>query len=197
MKYAITGGIGSGKSYVCRMLKDYGIEVYDCDAAAKRLMRTDRALQQRLSDAVGAEVFPDGQLNKAVLAKFLLASEENNRIVNNIVHPAVADDFASSGMSWLESAILFEADFQKYVDRVVCVSAPLEVRTQRIMKRDGISREQAAEWIDRQMPQEEKEHRSHYVIENDGVTSLEKQIEKMLADIQAAEAHAAEVSGRE
>lgn len=197
MKYAITGGIGSGKSYVCRMLKDYGIEVYDCDAAAKRLMRTDRTLQQRLSDAVGAEVFPDGQLNKAVLAKFLLASEENNRIVNSIVHPAVADDFASSGMSWLESAILFEADFQKYVDRVVCVSAPLEVRTQRIMKRDGISREQAAEWIDRQMPQEEKERRSHYVIENDGVTSLEKQIEKMLADIQSAEAHAAEVSGRE
>lgn len=197
MKYAITGGIGSGKSYVCRMLKDYGIEVYDCDAAAKRLMRTDRTLQQRLSDAVGAEVFPDGQLNKAVLAKFLLASEENNRIINNIVHPAVADDFASSGMSWLESAILFEADFQKYVDRVVCVSAPLEVRTQRIMKRDGISREQATEWIDRQMPQEEKERRSHYVIENDGVTSLEKQIEKMLADIQATEAHAAEVSGRE
>lgn len=183
MKYAITGGIGSGKSYVCSKLKDYGIEVYDCDAAAKRLMRTDKSLQKRLSDAVGTEVFPAGQLDKAVLAKFLLSSEANNRIVNSIVHPAVAEDFNYSGMHWLESAILFEADFQKNVDRVLCVSAPLEVRIQRIMKRDGISREQAIEWIDRQMPQEEKERRSHYVIVNDGVMSIEEQIEKLLADI--------------
>lgn len=183
MKYAITGGIGSGKSYVCSKLKDYGIEVYDCDAAAKRLMRTDKALQKRLSDAVGTEVFPAGQLDKAVLAKFLLSSEANNRIVNSIVHPAVAEDFNHSGMHWLESAILFEADFQKNVDRVLCVSAPLEVRIQRIMKRDGISREQAIEWINRQMPQEEKERRSHYVIVNDGVMPIEEQIEKLLADI--------------
>lgn len=180
MKYAITGGIGSGKSYVCRILQDYGIEVYDCDAGAKRLMRSDRTLQRRLSEAVGTEVFPDGILDKAVLAKFLLSSEENNRIVNSIVHPAVADDFACSGMSWLESAILFEADFQKYVDRVVCVSAPLEVRIQRIMHRDGISHEQAVEWIARQMPQEEKERRSDYVIVNDGVQPLDEQIERIL-----------------
>lgn len=180
MKYAITGGIGSGKSYVCRILQDYGIEVYDCDAGAKRLMRSDRTLQRRLSEAVGTEVFPDGILDKAVLAKFLLSSEENNRIVNGIVHPAVADDFACSGMSWLESAILFEADFQKYVDRVVCVSAPLEVRIQRIMHRDGISHEQAVEWIARQMPQEEKERRSDYVIVNDGVQPLDEQIERIL-----------------
>ena len=96
MKYAITGGIGSGKSYVCSKLKDYGIEVYDCDAAAKRLMRTDKSLQNRLSDAVGTEVFPAGQLDKVVLAKFLLSSEANNRIVNSIVHPAVAVDFNHS-----------------------------------------------------------------------------------------------------
>ena len=86
-------------------------------------------------------------------------------------------------MHWLESAILFEADFQKNVDRVLCVSAPLEVRIQRIMKRDGISREKAIEWIDRQMPQEEKERRSHYVIVNDGVMPIEEQIEKLLADM--------------
>ena len=98
MKYAITGGIGSGKSYVCSKLKDYGIEVYDCDAAAKRLMRTDKALQKRLSDAVGTEVFPAGQLDKAVLAKFLLSSEANNRIVNSIVHPAVAETGVCASM---------------------------------------------------------------------------------------------------
>lgn len=180
MKYAITGGIGSGKSYVCQRLRQYGIEVYDCDAAAKRLMRTDRGLQKRLSDAVGCDVFPDGMLNKALLAEFLLASEENNRIVNAIVHPAVADDFLKSGMQWMECAILFEAEFQKYVDRVVCVSAPEEIRIQRIMKRDGIGREKALEWINRQMSQEEKEQRSDYVIMNDGNASIDKQIESIL-----------------
>lgn len=180
MTYAITGGIGSGKSYVCQLLKQYGIDVYDCDAGAKRLMRSDAVLQCRLSEAVGREVFPGGILDKAVLAEFLLASEENNRIVNGIVHPAVADDFLNSGMQWMESAILFEADFQKYVDRVVCVSAPLEVRLQRVMRRDGISREKALEWIERQMPQEEKECRSDYVIVNDGVTPLEPQINEII-----------------
>lgn len=180
MKYAITGGIGSGKSYVCQLLHERGVDVYDCDAAAKRLMRTDRDLQCRLSEAVGRDVFPGGILDKPVLAEFLLASEDNNRIVNGIVHPAVADDFLKSGMQWMECAILFEADFQKYVDRVVCVSAPLEVRVQRVMQRDGINHDKAMEWIDRQMSQEEKERRSDYVIMNDGITPLQPQIDKII-----------------
>lgn len=182
MKYALTGGIGSGKSYVCKVLWDvYGIDVYDCDAGAKGVMRNDRGLQQRLSEAVGQEVFPDGVLDKAVLSRFLLGSEENNRIINSIVHPAVADDFLSSGHDWMESAILFESGFDKYVDKVICVSAPLETRISRVMKRDGISRNQALEWINRQMPQEEKEHRSDYIIVNDGVTSVVDEIKKIIS----------------
>lgn len=180
MKYALTGGIGSGKSYVCRKLRDYGVEVFDCDASAKRLMRSSRPLQQRLSEAVGQDVFPDGQLDKAVLAQFLLASEANNRIINSIVHPAVAEEFRCSGMQWMESAILFEAGFQHHVDKVVCVSAPLEVRIERVMQRDGISREKALEWIDRQMPQEEKERLSDYVIVNDGIADLDSQVEALV-----------------
>lgn len=180
IRYAITGGIGSGKSYVCRLLERRGIEVYDCDAAAKRIMRTDRTLQMRLSQAVGRDVFPGGVLDKAALAEFLLASEQKNRIVNSIVHPAVAEDFLQSGMQWMECAILFEADFQRYVDRVVCVSAPLDVRVQRVMQRDGISSEKALEWINHQMSQEEKEQRSDYIVVNDGVISLEEQLDKIL-----------------
>lgn len=180
MKYAITGGIGSGKSYVCKLLQQRGIEVYDCDAAAKRLMRSDRQLQRRLSDAVGEDVFPDGKLNKPLLTAFLLASSENNQIVNSIVHPAVAADFEQSGLDWMESAILFESDFQKYVDRVICVSAPQEVRIQRIVQRDNIDRAKALDWIERQMPQEEKERLSDFVIINDGIQPLEQQIEKII-----------------
>lgn len=178
MRIAITGGIGCGKSYVCQQLKDfYGIEVYDCDANAKRIMANDRKLQQRISDVVGCDVFPGGVINKAALSQFLLASPDNNKVINSIVHPAVAEDFIKSGIEWMECAILFEADFQKYVDRIVCVSAPREVRIQRIMQRDGISRQQAIAWIDRQMSQEEKERLSDFVIINDGITSLTPQFE--------------------
>lgn len=180
MKYALTGGIGSGKSYVCRLLREYGIDVYDCDAAAKRLMRSDGNLQQRLSKTVGQNVFPDGNLDKPLLAAFLLASEDNNRIVNSIVHPAVADDFLRSGKDWMESAILFESGFNRFVDKVVCISAPLDVRLDRIVARDGISCEKALEWINRQMSQHEKEQLSDFVILNDGKTDLRSQIKRLL-----------------
>ena len=94
MKIAITGGIGSGKSYVCRLLEQHGIKVYDCDAAAKRLMRTSPQLQHNLKQLVGDVVYSaDGQLQKRVLADFLLASESNKIAVNNVVHPAVAADY--------------------------------------------------------------------------------------------------------
>lgn len=91
MKIAITGGIGSGKSFVCRELNRMGIEVYDCDAGAKRLMRTDANLRSELVNLVGDEVYDaEGILQKKVLALYLLESEEHKQRVNEIVHPAVA-----------------------------------------------------------------------------------------------------------
>lgn len=186
MLTAITGGIGSGKSYVCRMLESRGICIYDCDAAAKRLMRTSEKLQQELRQLVGQDVYTsDGQLQKRVLADFLLTSEANKLALNDVIHPAVAEDFLSSGMTWLESAILFESGFDSRVsfDRVVCVSAPRDVRIQRIMRRDNITAEKAAEWIDTQMAQEEVERRSHFVIVNDGKSDIEQQIDNMLSKI--------------
>ena len=186
MLTAITGGIGSGKSYVCRILESRGISVYDCDAAAKRLMRTSEKLQQELRQLVDQDVYTsDGQLQKRVLAEFLLTSEANKLALNDVVHPAVAEDFLSSGMTWLESAILFESGFDRRVsfDRVVCVSAPRDIRIQRIMRRDNITAEKAAEWIDTQMAQEEVERRSHFVIVNDGKSDIEQQIDNMLSKI--------------
>ena len=184
MLTAITGGIGSGKSYVCRILESRGISVYDCDAAAKQLMRTSEKLQKELCQLVGQDVFTsDGQLQKRVLADFLLASEANTLALNDVIHPAVAEDFLSSGMTWLESAILFESGFDRRIhfDRVVCVSAPRDVRIQRIMRRDNITAEKAAEWIDTQMAQEEVERRSHFIIVNDGKSNIEQQVDNMLA----------------
>lgn len=186
MLTAITGGIGSGKSYVCRILESRGISVYDCDAAAKRLMRTSEKLQQELRQLVGQDVYTsDGQLQKRVLADFLLTSEANKLALNDVIHPAVAEDFLSSGMTWLESAILFESGFDRRIrfDRIVCVSASRDVRIQRIMRRDNITAEKAAEWIDTQMAQEEVERRSHFVIVNDGKSDIEQQVDNMLSKI--------------
>ncbi len=183
MKIAITGGIGSGKSYVCRQLAERGIRVYDCDAAAKRLMRTSPELQKQLKLLVGEDVYEDGQLVKPVMARFLLASEENQKAVNDIVHPAVADDFRASGYKWMECAILFESGFDHLVDRVICVTAPEEVRIQRVMDRDGLSRERALEWLAKQLPQEVVLGRSNYRIINDGQADISQQIDTIIQQI--------------
>ena len=183
MKTAITGGIGTGKSYVCRQFERHGISVYDCDEAAKRLMRTSEKLKAALQTLVGESVYAaDGTLQKRMLAEFLLKSEANKQALNGTIHPAVAADFLSSGKEWLESAILFESGFDRRVgfDRIVCVTAPRDVRIKRIMQRDSITADKAAEWIDAQMPQEEMALRSDFVIVNDGARDLEEQIKELL-----------------
>lgn len=183
LKVAVTGGIGSGKSYVCQLLAERGIAVYDCDAAAKRLMRTSESLQQQLKALVGEEVYRGNRLVKPVMAKFLLASDENHQAVNRIVHPAVADDFVQSGFQWMECAILFESGFDRLVDRVVCVTAPEEVRLNRIMSRDGISRRKASEWLALQLPQEEVLAKSDFEIVNDGEHELNEQIDEIIKQV--------------
>lgn len=182
---AITGGIGSGKSYVCHILSQKGINVYDCDAAAKRLMATSSKLQQELSLTVGEDIFVGGALQKPKLTKFLLESEANKQAINDIVHPAVAADFLSSEYTWLESAILFESGFNHRVDfdYIVCVVAPEELRTQRIMSRDGITREQAEKWISCQTPQQAIASKCHFCINNDGTNNLETTIDSILDSI--------------
>ena len=173
MKTGLAGGIGSGKSYVCKLLAQRGIEVYDCDAAAKRLIRTSPRLRQQLKALIGS-------LDKAAISRFLLANEENQQAVNAIVHPAVFQDFEESGMLWMESAILFESGADKLVDRVIVVTAPEEIRIQRVMQRDGITREKALQWLARQWPQEQVKARADFEIVNDGQADLNSQIEKLL-----------------
>jgi dephospho-CoA kinase len=173
MKTGITGGIGSGKSYVCKLLAQRGIEVYDCDAAAKRIIRTDSGIREQLFRLIGS-------LEKADISRFLLASETHAKAIDAIVHPAVFRDFEESGMLWMESAILFESGINRLVDRVVVVTAPLEVRIQRVMQRDGISREQALAWMNRQWSQDEVCRLADYEIVNDGIADLDRQIDTLL-----------------
>ena len=183
MKIAITGGIGSGKSFVCREIERHGFRVYDCDAAAKRLMRTDEGLKAALCRLVGDGVYDeDGVLRKALLSRFLLACEANKQAVNAVVHPVVARDYMESGLVWCESAILFESRFDERVPfvKVVCVTAPVDVRLERVMRRDGISREKSLEWIEAQMPESEIVARSDWHVVNDGREDIPAQVERLL-----------------
>ena len=176
LKIGLAGGIGSGKSYVARLLARHGISVYDCDNAAKRLMRSEE-IQQQLEQLIGCK--PD----KQALTRFLLASDDNAKAINAIVHPAVFRDFEESGFLWLESGIMFESGANHYVDRVVVVTAPEEIRIQRIMQRDNISREQAHEWMQRQWPQERVQQMANYEIINDGLADVDQQITHLLGQL--------------
>ena len=184
MKIGITGGIGSGKSYVCQRLKVRGIEVYDCDSAAKRLIHTSPAIHDALTALIGSDAYVDGMLNKAAVARYLLESEANAKAIDHIVHPAVFRDFELSGMQWMESAIIYESGICQLVDYVVVVTAPDEVRIRRVMQRDGITREKVLQWMQRQWPQEEVRRRADFEIVNDGERDLEGQIEEMIKRIE-------------
>ncbi len=186
MKIAITGGIGSGKSFVCRLLEKRGIEIYDCDERAKWLIRTKQDIQKALTREVGQSLFRDGKMDKALLSRYILSSRENARRVNEIVHPWVAKDFLSSGKEWMETALLFENGFKARVgiDFVVVVTAEEDTRVERIVERDHLSREKAREWMDCQMSQEEMVALSDYELVNTGGGNIEEGIDKMLNTIE-------------
>ena len=147
-KVGITGGIGSGKSTVCRLFAARGVAVYDCDAAAKRLMAEDEALKGAIVARFGEACYCDGVLNRSYLAEQIFGSDEAREALNGLVHPAVIADFErwaeeqAGEYVVLESAILFEAGLEKHLDCVVAILAPKPLRLERAMKRDGAQREQ-------------------------------------------------------
>ena len=181
MKIGITGGIGSGKSYVSRLLEARGYAVYDCDSAAKRLIASSPYIRRRLTALIGPHTYlADGRSTKAHVAQFLLASEENADAIDRIVHPAVFSDFRKSGLDWMESAIIYESGIYRLVDRVIVVTAPEELRIQRVIARDKISREKVLEWMGRQWPQEEVRQRADFEIVNDGHADIEQQLNNII-----------------
>ena len=187
MRLGITGGIGSGKSYVSRMLEQrHGIPVYDCDLHAQTITHTDSQVMERLGQLVPRLYDSEGLLDKARLADYLFASDENARRVNSIVHPAVRRDLqawcrrhASLPLVAVESAILYESGFNVEVDRVLFVDAPPEVRIRRTIERDGLRREQVVQRIQRQHP-EEVCARADFRIVNDGQAPLDTQLAALL-----------------
>lgn len=172
----ITGGIGSGKSLVCKIFSILYVPVYDADRRAKELMTTDRILTGQIRKEFGTlSYLADGSLNRQFLAKQVFNQPEQLEKLNALVHPRVGVDYAE----WLreherskyvikEAALLFEAGSAKNLDAVIAVYAPEEVRRKRVLKRDPQrSPEDVMQIMRNQMNEEEKMSRANFVIRND------------------------------
>ena len=184
-KVGVTGGIGSGKSTVTRMLESMGVAVYLSDDRAKELMAHDGSLRERIAARFGADAYVDGELNRRYLSERVFSNGEELAALNAIVHPAVMDDFdrwaeeQESPYVVIESAILFEAGLEGRVDCVVSVLAPRELRIERAMARDGVVREDVERRIANQMSDDERTNRSKYAIVNIILEELEEDVEQL------------------
>lgn len=189
VKIGITGGIGCGKSFVCKMFGELGYPIYNCDNEAKRLMMESREIRQSLSDLIGENAYIGNTPNKQVIAEYLFASKCNAQRINRIVHPVVKKDFLEwankqdSNIVIQECAILFEAGFEDTVDKTIEVFAPEETRLQRAMSRDKATETQIRARMAQQMPEKEKLEKADFTIVNDGDADLKTQIEKILSII--------------
>lgn len=172
MKLGVTGGIGSGKTSVCKVFNILGIPVFSADDEAKTIMETDEDLRSKVNFIAGKEMYSNGSLDRVELARLIFNDEKLLEKINNVVHPVIFEKFnrwvnsQSADYVILEAAILFESGATVLVDRIVTVVAPVEERIERVMRRNNLSRDQVMERIRNQSTDEEKVRRSDYVINN-------------------------------
>jgi dephospho-CoA kinase len=184
LQVGITGGIGSGKSTAAAIFRTMGIPVYDADSRAKALMEGSPELVQAIQFHFGEGMYDaEGRLQRAALAALVFPDQEKLKLLESLVHPAVFKD----GLEWhqaqrdvpytlKEAALLFESGSYLGLDYIIAVTAPQELRLQRVMQRDGATREAVLQRMDKQWPEEKKVRRSHFVLHNDGSRSLLKQV---------------------
>ncbi len=185
LKIGITGGIGSGKTFICTLFEALGIPVYNADEEAKKLMNTDARIKQKLIEQFGEATYKDGFLDRAFLASMIFSDKKKLEFVNSIVHPIViqeAKDWANrqtTRYSLKEAALLFESGSYKELDYTILVTAPMDVRIQRVIERDAVTEQQVRERINKQLSDEEKLPLADFVIVNDGITPLLPQVWKL------------------
>lgn len=181
-----TGGIGSGKSYVLRIFSALGVPVYFSDDRTKELYNRNQRLIKELSNLLGEDILVNGVLNKAAMAAKIFADKSLLSQVNSIVHPIVLEDFiewkkeqSSKGMNFviIESAIILEIPFFLVeTDGVLVVTAPEDVRIERVTKRDGLSPEAVKTRMDKQMSDKERIDKADFVIFADGQRAVLPQV---------------------
>ncbi len=188
IRVGITGGMGSGKTTVCRMLEEYGVPVYYSDERGRELTDSDPDIRKGIRRLFGARVWKGERLDRAALARVAFSSPPKLAALNRLIHPAVGRDFADwcdrwekDGAVWvaLESAILFESGMAGSVDHSVAVIAPEAVRIERVAARDGLTAEEVEARIGAQLDERELARLAQYIIVNDGEHPLREQVEEL------------------
>lgn len=183
LKIGITGGIGSGKSTVCKVFGQLGIPVYNADLRARELMNTDAKLVAALKKEFGRDIYENGELQRPKLAAIVFGDKARVEKLNALVHPAVKEDFRqwakrqdNAPYVIKEAALMFESESYKDLDYVITVSAPKEIRIQRVMQRDTAKRTDVLKRMASQLSEKERLERADFVIKNDGTHALIPQV---------------------
>lgn len=183
LRVGITGGIGSGKSTVCRIFESLGVPVYYADAEAKRLYSDSPELKAALLEAYGSQILTDGKVNKEFLRRVAFGSEEDSERLNTLVHPFVFEHYEnwcsahdSYAYTIKEAAILFESGSYKRLHKAIGILAPEELRIRRVMNRDHCSREDVLLRMQKQWPQEKLAAACDFLIYNSETDSLIEQV---------------------
>lgn len=188
-RIGITGGIGSGKSFIATIIERMGYPVYYSDISSKELTNAHPVIRQGLIDLVGENVYFGGELDKKVLASAIFSNDELRLKVNQLIHPIVRQDFEDwansqkSDLIFNEAAILFETGAYRNFDATILVFAPEELRLKRVLKRDIITKEEVLARMNNQLKDDEKRKMTSLQILNDGESPLLIQIECLLEQI--------------
>lgn len=187
MLVAISGGIGSGKSIVARMLAVQGYRVYDCDIRARDLINKSESIKEIISDNLGSScIADDGSLNRKVVSDIVFNNAEKLKVLNSITHSAVREDLStwnietSGELKFVETAILYQSGIDKMVDAVIEVIAPLELRIDRIVRRNGLDRNSILQRIQSQKLNTDQHHAVVFNINNDDETPILPQLNEIL-----------------
>ena len=185
IKVGITGGIGSGKTYICKLLELMNFSVFYSDAEAKKIQDTNEYVRIKLTELFGEEAFTEDGLNRKYIAEIIFGNPTAKKQLEEIIHPKVAEAFATwceekkntdERIVFIESAILYESGFDKIVDKVIMVYADDEVRIERSMRRDGADRKAIEDRIKNQSSNNDKRLKADYVIHNNPNDLVNKQI---------------------
>jgi len=188
-KIGLTGSIGAGKTFISNIFVNLGVPVFNADFEAKNYMVENKFLKQEIKNVFGDKVYKNGILQNKQLAEIVFNNKYKLEKLNNLVHPIVKKGFdewsnmQESKIIIKEAAILFESKSYIDLDKIICVSAPEEIRINRVINRDNISREQVVARMEKQMFQEEKEKLSNFIIINDEKELLLPQILNIIDQI--------------
>ncbi|HDP76251.1 MAG TPA: dephospho-CoA kinase [Bacteroidales bacterium] len=173
LRIGVTGGIGSGKSFVCRVIEVLGYPVFYSDYIAHTITDTDPQVKGQVMELFGSNIYTYGKLNRKEVAEMVFADNELLIKLNSIIHPAVARSFeqwcmqnSNSELVFKEAAILFETGIYHELHKTILVTAPEELRIKRVMERDGVSELEVRARMAKQMPEEEKKRLADFIIVN-------------------------------